>query len=129
MLDNNPRPPSSAENGQTALSGVQITSMGKMAEPVEARDGKEELITATDLPTGIDSSPPAISLARDETNGPVEQAHRGLQFWAIIAALCMTSMLASLENTVVSTSLPTIVETLNIGHNYIWVTNVFFLTR
>lgn len=128
MLDNNPRHPSSADYDQTALSGVKLTPMGKTAEIVEPRDGTEP-ITATDFPTGFDSSPPAISLAQDETNGPVEQAHRGLQFWAIIAALCMTSMLASLENTVVSTSLPTIVETLNIGHNYIWVTNVFFLTR
>src|ERR1700710_2465628 len=108
MLDNNPRPPSSAENDQTALSGVQVTSMDKMAETVEPRDGTEPT-TDTDLEPGIDSAPPAISLAQDETNGPEEHAHRGVQFWAIIAALCMTSMIASLENTVVSTSLPTIV--------------------
>ncbi|KAJ5457347.1 Major facilitator superfamily domaingeneral substrate transporter [Penicillium desertorum] len=35
----------------------------------------------------------------------------------------------ALENTVVSTSMPTIVEDLSIGDNYIWITNVFFLTR
>jgi hypothetical protein len=58
----------------------------------------------------------------------VPKSKRGFQFWAIIAALCVTSLLSSLENSVVVTSLPTIVRDLNIGDNYIWVTNVFFLT-
>ncbi|KAJ5970423.1 Major facilitator superfamily domain general substrate transporter [Penicillium vulpinum] len=74
-----------------------------------------------------------------EENGPPredgsEQAivnppmKRGFQFWAIISALCVTGLLGALENTVVSTSMPTIVEELNIGENYIWITNAFFLT-
>jgi hypothetical protein len=58
----------------------------------------------------------------------VSKSKRGFQFWAIIAALCVTSLLSSLENSVVVTSLPTIVRDLSIGDNYIWVTNVFFLT-
>jgi MFS family permease len=58
----------------------------------------------------------------------VPNSRRGFQFWAIIAALCVTSLLSSLENSVVVTSLPTIVRDLNIGDNYIWVTNVFSLT-
>jgi hypothetical protein len=54
---------------------------------------------------------------------------RGFKFWAIIFALCITGLLGALENTVVSTSMPTIVEDLGIGDNYIWITNAFFLTR
>lgn len=54
---------------------------------------------------------------------------RGFRFWTIIFALCVTGLLGALENTVVSTSMPTIVEDLNIGDNYIWITNSFFLTR
>lgn len=54
---------------------------------------------------------------------------RGFKFWAIIFALCVTGLLGALENTVVSTSMPTIVEDLGIGDNYIWITNAFFLTR
>ncbi|KAJ5618171.1 Major facilitator superfamily domain general substrate transporter [Penicillium hordei] len=53
---------------------------------------------------------------------------RGFKFWTIIFALCVTGLLGALENTVVSTSMPTIVEDLNIGENYIWITNAFFLT-
>ncbi|KAJ5553985.1 Major facilitator superfamily domain general substrate transporter [Penicillium frequentans] len=53
---------------------------------------------------------------------------RGFKFWAIILALCVTGLLGALENTVVSTSMPTIVEDLGIGDNYIWITNAFFLT-
>ncbi|KXJ94938.1 major facilitator superfamily domain-containing protein [Microdochium bolleyi] len=43
-------------------------------------------------------------------------------------SLCITGLLGALENTVVTTSLPTIVEALQIGQDYIWITNVFFLT-
>ncbi|KAL4876599.1 major facilitator superfamily domain-containing protein [Aspergillus karnatakaensis] len=35
----------------------------------------------------------------------------------------------ALENTVVATSMPTIVRALDIGDNYVWITNAFFLTR
>jgi hypothetical protein len=54
---------------------------------------------------------------------------RGFKFWTIIFALCVTGLLGALENTVVSTSMPTIVEDLGIDDNYIWITNSFFLTR
>lgn len=60
-------------------------------------------------------------------SGP--NAPKGFRFWAVIAALAMTSLLSALENTVVSTSLPTIAALLNIGRDYSWVTNAFFLTR
>ncbi|KAI0384690.1 MFS general substrate transporter [Hypomontagnella monticulosa] len=57
-----------------------------------------------------------------------ESPKRGYRFWAIIIALCTMSLLSAAENTVVITSLPTIVERLNVGHDYVWITNVFFLT-
>ncbi|SPO01912.1 related to putative multidrug transporter Mfs1.1 (major facilitator family protein) [Cephalotrichum gorgonifer] len=53
---------------------------------------------------------------------------KGPRFWAIIATLCVVGLLSSLENTVVTTSLPFIVTQLGLGENYIWVTNIFFLT-
>ncbi|KAF2185493.1 MFS general substrate transporter [Zopfia rhizophila CBS 207.26] len=67
------------------------------------------------------------SQQRDGKGSPKKPA-RGFTFWAIIVALCITSLLAAFENTVVATSLPTIVEKLQIGNNYVWITNVFFLT-
>lgn len=54
---------------------------------------------------------------------------RGPRFWAIISTLCVIGLLSALENTVVTTSLPYIVTELDLGRDYIWVTNVFFLTR
>ena len=71
---------------------------------------------------------PASSSSKKDKDG-VENTKRGFQFWAIIVALCIVGLLAALENTVVTTSLPTIVNDLSIGDNYIWITNIFFLTR
>jgi hypothetical protein len=61
-----------------------------------------------------------------ETPSSAPRDHR---FWCIIVALCITSLLASLENTVVVTALPTIVADLSIGSSYVWIANAFFLTR
>jgi hypothetical protein len=52
-----------------------------------------------------------------------------LRFWAIIFALCTTALLASLENTIIATSLPFIVADLDVGGNFVWIGNIFFLTR
>lgn len=62
-------------------------------------------------------------------NDTSESPKRDYRFWAIIIALCTMSLLSAAENTVVITSLPTIVEKLNVGRDYVWITNVFFLTR
>jgi len=53
---------------------------------------------------------------------------RSKRFWAIIATLAVMGLLSSLENSVVTTALPFIVTQLDLGADYIWVTNAFFLT-
>ena len=65
---------------------------------------------------------------RTEPEQQTEYAYdRDYRFWCIILALCTMQVLCSLENTVVVTSLPTIVGKLGLGSSYIWVTNIFFL--
>ncbi|KAJ4261620.1 hypothetical protein NW762_007052 [Fusarium torreyae] len=66
--------------------------------------------------------------AAPETKGKQPTFNRDYRFWMIMFTLVLATLLASLESTVVITSLPTIVESLNLGSSYIWVTNVFFLT-
>lgn len=51
------------------------------------------------------------------------------RFWAIVCTLGIMSFLASIENTIVVIALPTIVGKLNAGPNYVWINNIFFLTR
>lgn len=82
-------------------------------------------------PPATTSSDVSEQEEKKDADNPSEPAamQRGFRFWAIIASLCVTGLLSSLENTVVTTSLPTIVRELNVGDNYIWITNVFFLTR
>ncbi|KAI1375295.1 major facilitator superfamily domain-containing protein [Hypoxylon crocopeplum] len=52
---------------------------------------------------------------------------RGFRFWAVIAGLAVTTLLAALEHTVVTTSAPAIVSDLQMGETYIWITNSFFI--
>ncbi|KAF2716474.1 MFS general substrate transporter [Polychaeton citri CBS 116435] len=53
---------------------------------------------------------------------------KSVRFHGILAALCVATLLCGLETTVVTTSLPTIVHELNIGDDYVWITNALFLT-
>jgi hypothetical protein len=59
----------------------------------------------------------------------MNRSYKNVQFWGVVVALCIASLLGGLEATVVTTSLPTIVNELNIGNNYVWITNILFLTR
>jgi len=59
---------------------------------------------------------------------PAKKFNRDARFWAIIATLCVIGLLSALENTVVTTAGPTLISELDLKENYIWITNVFFLT-
>ena len=50
------------------------------------------------------------------------------RFWAILITCAVIGLLSALENTVVTTALPYIVAEFDMGENYIWITNIFFLT-
>lgn len=47
----------------------------------------------------------------------------------IIVGLSVAGLLPGLESTIVTTYLPTITAELSIGDNYVWIANVFSLTR
>ena len=74
------------------------------------------------------TKPADDALLEDGEKAP-SKPRRGLQFWMIIVGLSVAGVLPGLESTVITTSLPTITAELNIGDNYIWIANVFFLTR
>lgn len=63
-----------------------------------------------------------------ESSAPAQDFNRSKRFWAIIATLAIISLLSALENTVVTTALPFIATQLDLGDDYIWVTNAFFLS-
>ncbi|KAL4993119.1 MFS general substrate transporter [Aspergillus recurvatus] len=67
----------------------------------------------------------------DHSPSPVSQpppAKKGWRFWAIFAALTITSLLSALDASVISTALPTIVRDLNSGDSYVWISNAYMLT-
>jgi len=73
------------------------------------------------------------SVANSETpesaqNAQPPKTHYPLSFWLCFAGLCGTGLISGLDSTVLSTSLPTIIDDLDGGSNYIWVVNVYFLT-
>jgi hypothetical protein len=68
--------------------------------------------------------------ASEVTEQPANHpAKKDVRFWGIMVAICIASLLGGLEITVVTTSLPSIVNELGIGNDYVWITNILFLTR
>ncbi len=54
---------------------------------------------------------------------------KGPRFWLVFVCLVLTAFLSALEGSIVSTALPSIARALNASQNYIWVVNVYYLTR
>ncbi len=50
------------------------------------------------------------------------------RFWVILASLAFCGLLTSLEGTIITNSLPTIIAELKGGPEYTWVANAFFLS-
>ncbi|KAK3987326.1 MFS general substrate transporter [Cladorrhinum sp. PSN332] len=71
---------------------------------------------------------PSVSLDVEAAEAGTKPFNRSKRFWAIMATLSVIGLLSALENTVVTTALPYIATQLDLGDDYIWVTNAFFLS-
>ena len=79
---------------------------------------------ASDRP--VESQGSSSDLDTSVTKNP-NDFNRDWRFWMILVTLAFSGLLASLESTIVITSLPTIVGNLHLGSSYIWISNIFFL--
>ena len=73
----------------------------------------------------VDASHDQVKVQASIKEPPKKDWH----YWTTIAALSIVGMLPALEGTVVSTALPTIVNDIGGGQDYVWVVNAYFLTR
>jgi hypothetical protein len=76
----------------------------------------------------------AAGITDDHSSSTQRQAkppktHYPLSFWLAFLGLCCTGLVSALDGSIVATALPSIIEDLQGGDNYVWVANVYFLTR
>jgi hypothetical protein len=62
------------------------------------------------------------------THSTQSSPKKSFAFYSIIVALAFTGLLTSLEATITSTALPTIINVLGGADLYVWVVNIYFLT-
>ncbi|KAI0469765.1 major facilitator superfamily domain-containing protein [Xylariaceae sp. FL0804] len=80
-------------------------------------------------PPDPEGAPGQDSAEKDAPAAPgADRGQRGLSFWMIMVSLMLAAIIGTLDSGVVTTSLPTIVRELDLGPDYIWVTNIYFLT-
>ncbi|KAH8682094.1 major facilitator superfamily domain-containing protein [Xylariales sp. PMI_506] len=100
-----------------------------MSQSVQEGVIQEKASALTDPNTGVaEAASDKDSEPTMQTEVAVASTKKGWRFWAIFVALCVTSMLAAVESTVVSTALPSIVHDLDSGELYVWFVNAYFLT-
>ena len=92
---------------------------------------KDECEPNRDASSSGTVSEPIAQQGLEKNAEPVPDAQvgdkKGWRFAMIIIALSVTGLLTSLENTITSTALPTIVEDLKGDNLYIWVVNAYTL--
>lgn len=91
------------------------------------QDAAAAASTASTLQVGSNEASVDTQEATAGEKSP-EQFKRGPRFWAILFVLALVSLLTSLEATVTSTVLPSVVADLGGGDDYIWISNTYFLT-
>jgi hypothetical protein len=98
-----------------------------MGDPGSVATSDDKSVTAAQPSPSTHDESPVMNRAADPESS--EYFRRDPRFWLIMLTLCFSVTLGSLESTVVITSLPTIVEKLGLGKNYVWVANVYFLAK
>ncbi|QRV92393.1 major facilitator superfamily transporter [Ceratobasidium sp. AG-Ba] len=89
----------------------------------------ESTLATPPAPQRIEStakSDDQVTVVDQTASIPEPAKKKDLRFWLIFLALCVSTFLSALELTSVSTTLPTIVESLN-GHDFAWVGSAYTL--
>ncbi|KAK5046060.1 hypothetical protein LTR84_008517 [Exophiala bonariae] len=84
-----------------------------------------QMIMDEDKKENVDT--PVSREAETSKESTTTNSKKGLQFWLILVALSFTSLLTSLEATITSTALPSIIADLGGGDLFIWTANGYFL--
>ncbi|KAH9900467.1 putative efflux pump antibiotic resistance protein [Xylariomycetidae sp. FL2044] len=79
-------------------------------------------------PAEADDSLRPVHNTPDEDVVFSQGAKRSVRFWAIMGSLTITGLISSIEGTIITSALPTIIRSLGGGNLYIWVPNAFFLS-
>jgi len=88
--------------------------------------------TETVSPIGLSEqsiNPSTTESAKESKDEAQTKTKYGWRFWAIMLGLSVTALISGMEGVILSTALPTITRELDAGDNYVWIINVFFLTR
>ncbi len=62
-----------------------------------------------------------------EENTTYVAEKKDVRFWLIVVSLAITAILAALDGTIISTTLPSISAALEGGQEYVWVSGSYFL--
>lgn len=98
-------------------------------------------MSSSDKTVGVDTTDgpqhPEVATGSSDRHSSNEQAqpekppktHYPLSFWLAFLGLCCTGLVSALDGSIVATALPSIIDSLQGGDDYVWVVNVYFLTR
>ncbi|KAF2728906.1 MFS general substrate transporter, partial [Polyplosphaeria fusca] len=101
-----------------------------MAAPATAvQQSKVPVLAPTSPPSSLDEKETENGSTTPEETSPTaaSAAPKSLKFWSVFLSLCLLGLSTALEATIVTTALPTIIESIDIGSEYVWVGNAFLL--
>lgn len=124
-----PEKPSESDKSPGANGSVSTTPAEERGiEQDENLDGNQDQQLA--ITASVVAAPTRLadhSAATDTGDVPQPQQY-GWRFYAVYSGLIAATLLSALDGSIVSTALPTIASTLDLGPDYVWVANVYFLT-
>lgn len=92
---------------------------------------KAEINPGADEDTHVVSKETNMTISKDDpvsTKPTMTDSKQGLRLWMIVISLSFTSLLTSMDATITSTALPSIIADLGGGDLYVWTVNGYFLS-
>ncbi|KAE8144101.1 MFS general substrate transporter, partial [Aspergillus avenaceus] len=78
-------------------------------------------------PPGREAREPPLE-AQEDRGEERQNRKKTWHFWVVFPALCVTTFLAALDTSILSTALPTIARDIEAGELYMWITNSYILS-
>ena len=85
---------------------------------------------SANLDAELGHSPTSLPLRADTPAGDPSvsrNAMHSLAFWVIIAVLCLTTLVSSLDSLIITTALPQVTDAIGGREHYVWIANSFML--
>lgn len=80
-------------------------------------------------PSMIETSNDTVAARGEELEAEPKPTKANWRLWGVLTPLLLSTFMAAIESTIISSALPAIVDQLHAGSAYVWFINAYLLAK